>query len=158
MNPEIEYLADHRDTIPILARWLFDEWGHRSPDGSVQGMADTLRARLHWDRLPLALVALQDGKPIGTVSLKIKEVEIRSEYEHWLGTLFVKEACRRRGVATLLLKTAANEARRLGLDELYLYTRNHSTESLYARLGWLVVERVHYRKRRAVIMKKILNV
>ena len=157
MHFRVDYLADHPDAIPVLAKWLFDEWGHRSPDGSVEGMADNLRERLRRDRLPLALVALGHGEPIGTVSLKMREVEIRPQYEHWLGTLFVPKASRRKGVGSLLVEAGADEARRLGIWELYLYTRHSETERLYAGLGWAEVERPEYRASPAVIMKRILN-
>ena len=157
MHFRVDYLADHPDGIPVLAKWLFDEWGHRSPDGFVEGMADNLRERLHRDRLPLALVALEDGEPIGTVSLKMREVEIRPRYEQWLGTLFVPKVSRRKGAGSLLVEAAADEARRLGIRELYLYARHSETQRLYAGLGWAEIERPEYRASPAVIMKRILN-
>ncbi len=157
MNIAVDYLADHPDVIPVIARWLFDEWGHRSPDGSVERMADNLRDRLQRDVLPLALLAHEDKEPIGTVSLKIREVEVRPQYEHWLGTLFVAESRRRMGIGLLLVGAAADEARRLEISELYLYTRCRDTERLYERLGWAGVERLEYRGRPAVIMKTLLD-
>ena len=109
------------------------------------------------DRLPLALVALGHGEPIDTASIKMREVEIRPQYEHWLGTLFVPKASRRKGVGSLLVEAGADEARRLGIRELYLYTCHSETERLYAGLGWAEVERPEYRASPAVIMKRILN-
>ena len=156
MKVNIEYLADHPDSIAILAGWLFEEWGHRSPDGNAHGMLDTLKERLNRDKLPLALVALRDNEPLGTVSLKLKEVEIRPQYEHWLGTLFVQGSHRGKGIGSWLIEAATKEANRLGIGELYLYTRNQENERLYAKLGWTVVERVVYQDRPAVIMKRIL--
>jgi len=58
MEVEIKYLADCSHVVPVLAQWLFDEWGHRSPDGTLQGMADNLNERMNRDRLLLALVAM----------------------------------------------------------------------------------------------------
>ncbi len=157
MNIAVDYLADHPDVIPVIARWLFDEWGHRSPDGSIEGLVGDLRDRLQRDALPLALLAHEDKEPIGTVSLKIREVEVRPQYEHWLGALFVTEPRRRTGIGSLLVGAAADEARRLEISELYLYTRRRETERLYARLGWAEVERLEYRGRPAIIMKALLD-
>jgi len=154
MKVNIEYLADHPGSIQILARWLYDEWGHRSHDGTLQGMVDTLKERLNHDRLPLALVAIRESEPLGTVSLKFREVEIRPQYEHWLGTLFVHEPFRGKGIGSLLVEAAVKEARRLGISELYLYTRNKENERIYTKLGWTVVENLEYRGRPAVIMKR----
>jgi GNAT superfamily N-acetyltransferase len=154
MKVNIEYLADHPGSVPILARWLFDEWGHRAPDGSIDGMVETLKRRLNRNRLPLALLAIHDGQPVGTVSLKLKEVAIRPQYEHWLGTLYVHQPYRGRGIGSLLVEAAIKVAAQLGVGELYLYTRHPKTEGLYAKLGWVVVERPEYRGRPAVIMKQ----
>ncbi len=157
MNIAVDYLADHPDAVPEIARWLFDEWGHRSPDGSIEGLVGDLRDRLQRDTLPLALVAHEDKEPIGTVSLKIREIEIRPQYEHWLGTLFVPESRRHMGIGSLLVGAAADEARRLEISELYLYTRQRETERLYKRLGWAEVERLEYHGRPAIIMKAFLD-
>lgn len=160
VNITVDYLADHQDTIPIIARWLFDEWGHRSPespDGSVEGVVGNLRNRLQRDALPLAMIAHENNEPFGTVSLKIREVEIRPQYEHWLGTLFVTESHRGKGIGSLLIGAAVDEARRLEISELYLYTRYRKTERLYERLGWAVVERPEYHGRLAIIMKLHLD-
>ncbi|TDI85440.1 MAG: hypothetical protein E2O79_01650 [Caldithrix sp.] len=39
----------------------------------------------------------------GRLVLKIREVEVRPQYEHWLGTLFVAEPRRRMGIGSLLV-------------------------------------------------------
>lgn len=49
---------------------------------------------------------------------------------------------------------AFSETARLGLGVLYLYTRNEATERLYAKLGWVVLERLLYNGRAATIMKR----
>jgi GNAT superfamily N-acetyltransferase len=156
MQVRVAHLADHPKALPILSQWLFDEWGHRSPGGTVQRMSLILKERMNRNRLPLALVALQNDQPLGTASLRIRELEIRSQYEYWLGTLFVHETHRCRGVGTLLIGAAADEAKRLGIQELYLYTRQRQNEALYSKLGWIPVERLEYQGRQAVIMKRVL--
>lgn len=153
----IQFLADIPDAIPTLARWLFDEWGHRSEDGTAEGMRSALERRLNRSQLPLTLVALVDNRPVGTVSLKIREVEIRPEMTHWLGALYVQESRRGRGVGTTLVEAAEREAHLHGIEDLYLYTRQQQTEDWYAWLGWKVVERLLYQGRSAVIMTRDLS-
>jgi len=153
MEVTIDYLADHPDTIRILAQWLFDEWGHQSPDGTDQGIADDLHERCNRDQFPMAFVAIQHPTPVGTASLKIREVDIRPEYEHWLGAVYVQERHRGKGIGSLLIGAATAEAAKFGIDELYLYTRRIETERLYESLGWKPIERPHYRGSPAAIMK-----
>jgi len=157
MNFEFEFLADYPTTVPAVAQWLFDEWGHRSPDGTIVGMHNILYERLHRDKLPPALVALQEGIPIGTVSLKIQEVEIRPQYEHWLGSLYVAKHYRKMGVGSLLIGSAQDLGRKLGMEKLYLYTRNAQNQRLYEKLGWVEVERPEYHRLPAIIMEADLN-
>ncbi|MGD8815070.1 MAG: GNAT family N-acetyltransferase [Anaerolineales bacterium] len=157
MEIKVDFLADHPGAVPILTEWLFREWGHRSPDSSVERMASTLRVRMQKEKIPLALVAFRDGTPVGTVSLKAKEVETRPQYEYWLGTLFVAEPFRRMGVGSLLVRSIEEHARNLGVRELYLYTRHSENKRLYESLGWTEIECPQYRGRTAIIMKKELD-
>ena len=128
MEAKIKYLADCLDAVPILAQWLFNEWGYRSPDGTVQGMMDNPSRRLNRDGLPIALVAVEKGKPLGTASLGVKEVDIRPKYEHWLGTVYVHEPFRGKGIGSLLIEATAREVAKLGIEDLYLCTRRAETE------------------------------
>ena len=50
----------------------------------------------------------------------------------------MKAEHRGRGVASALVTRIVEEAAALGIPELYLYT--DTSQSLYARLGWDVVE------------------
>ncbi len=157
MNLQIGYLADNPDAVPLLAQWLFDEWDRHMPGSTAQDAVNKFQARMNRERLPLALVAYEGGSPVGTVSLKLREVESRPQLEHWLGALYVPEMHRGRGVGSQLVDRATKEARRLGVEALYLYTRHASTAKLYARLGWIEVERLVYRGRPARIMKRELG-
>jgi predicted N-acetyltransferase YhbS len=151
---EIQFLADCTHTLTTLASWLYQEWPHRSPDGSESGMEAILTGRLNQGRLPIALVALDNGHPVGTVSLKVREIESRPQYENWLGTLYVPPDCRRRGIGSLLVHVAEETAWGLGIGCLYLYTRHPTTEAIYARLGWERIQVLDYAGRPAIIMRK----
>lgn len=153
----IHFLADRPEWIPIVAGWLYAEWGREAPGVTVGTMARRLRARMNRDRLPLALIAAREGNPLGTASLRVREMEIRPQYEHWLSTVYVHPLYRRKGVGSALVRAASAQARRLGIGTLYLYTRNPRTESLYAGLGWTPIERPVYRGRPAVIMRRHLD-
>ena len=137
--------------------------------------------RMNTDRLPLTLVALHAGEldfpierpasldtlasvgdsrrkvwrpmpnAIGMVSLKFHDLDTRPDLDPWLGALLVLPEWRNRGVATLLVHRATEEARRLNVPRLHLWT--HSAEGLYHKLGWQVVERSHYCGKEAVVMQ-----
>ena len=110
---------------------------------------------MNTDRLPLTLVALHGGDLVGMVSLKFHDMDTRPDLDPWLGGLLVLPEWRNRSVASMLMHRAVEEARKLNVPRLYLWTP--SAEGLYRKLGWQVVERTEYCRRKAVVMSISLS-
>jgi predicted N-acetyltransferase YhbS len=146
----IEYLADQPEWVPLLSTWFFNEWGRNNPALTVEGIEERVRERLNRDKLPLCLVAFVENQPVATAALKIQEIETHPHYEHWLGNVYVLPEFRAQGIGSTVIERAKQEAKRIGIRDLYLYTRDRAP--LYARLGWETIEQVTYRCRRASIM------
>lgn len=154
-NVTIAYLADYPQHVPVIAEWVFQHWGrmYRMPSHAWQ--IERLSERLNKDRLPLALVALAGDTPVGTASLKIREMTTHPHLEHWLGTVYVAENWRNRGIGAALVGHAESEARRLGIETLYLHTPDK--ESFYTSRGWVTIERPVYYDMQVAVMQKILT-
>jgi predicted N-acetyltransferase YhbS len=152
---EVRYLADCPESVRPLALWLYEEWGRRNPDNSVEKVERRLMQRMNRDKVPLTLVAFRGAELVGSASLIIREMETHPQFLHWLGGLYIHHPYRNQGIGSRLVEYAASEAERLGVRELYLYTRHH--ESFYSRLGWRPVERAHYHGREVLIMKRGLG-
>lgn len=150
----IEYLADHPQHVPVVATWVYRHWGRMYRMKSVAEQVERLSERLNKGKLPLALVALAGGEPVGTASLKIREMTTHPRLAHWLGTVYVVEAWRGRGLGTALVERAETEARQLGIGTLCLHTPDK--EHFYTSHGWTVIERPVYYGMPVVVMKKIL--
>jgi predicted N-acetyltransferase YhbS len=155
MNIHFTYLADCPAIINLLATWFHREWGSRNPMLTVDSIKHSLEERLNRDSLPLTFVAFLGKEPIGSASLKINEMEIYPQYLHWLGAVYVLPEYRNQRVGTQTIAHSISEARRLGVSELYLYTREH--ETLYAKFGWQPLERSFYHGREVVVMKRTIN-
>lgn len=111
---------------------------------------------MNTDRLPLTLVAVRsDGAATtelaGMVSLKFHDMDTRPDLDPWLGGLLVLPQWRNRGVGKMLMHRATEEAQRLNVPRLYLWT--HTAEGLYHKLGWQVVERTNYFGNLSVLMQ-----
>jgi N-acetylglutamate synthase-like GNAT family acetyltransferase len=106
--------------------------------------------RLNRDKPPLCLVAFVENQPVATAALKIREMETHPQYEHWLGNVYVLPEFRAQGIGSTVIERAKQETKRIGIRDLYLYTRDRA--HLYARLGWATIEQVTYRGQRATIM------
>jgi putative hydrolase of the HAD superfamily len=150
------YLADQPQLVPVLTDWFYDEWGQSNSDSSWERMRRNLGEQLNKYKIPLTIVLLRDSQPIASASLKIHEMETHPQYLHWLGGVFVKPECRQQGIGSRLVDHTAGEAKRLKVNDLYLYTRNH--ERFYTRLGWQVIERPIFDGRIAIVMQRILSV
>lgn len=74
------------------------------------------------------------------------------QFEHWLGTVYVTEDWRCRGIGSALVERAETEARRLGIGTLYLHTPDK--ERFYAGHGWVTIERPVYYDMQVAVMRK----
>jgi N-acetylglutamate synthase-like GNAT family acetyltransferase len=146
----VEYLADHPEAMPLLARWQHAEWGHVRPGDSLEARLTRLRNYANRDRIPLTVVALEDGVVLGSASLVPHDMETRMELTPWLASVFVGEPYRRKGIGADLVRRIMAEAKRLEVPILYLYTVH--SEKFYAGLGWTLQERTAYREQQVVIM------
>lgn len=150
------YLADRPEIIPVLAQWFYDEWGLSDPTNSPERISRNLKQYLNRDQIPLAIVLMRDSQPVASASLKIREMQTHPQFLHWLGGVYVHPDYRQQGIGSILVEHAAEEAKRLAVKNLYLYTRSH--ERFYRRLGWQVIERPVYEGRLAIVMKRDLSI
>ncbi len=147
----IAYLADHPHVVSVLAEWFYQEWAYLHPDRTQADVERIIAERVNRDRVPLALVAFEGDELIGTVCLKVHEMD-RHDLTPWLAGLYVAKPWRRRGIGATLVAAIEKTARDLGLNRLYLYTPE--AEHFYSKLQWQVRERTVYNGYPVAIMQK----
>jgi len=150
LKPVIEYLSDHPETVPTLAEWHHHQFQHLSPGSTVERCASSLRAQSGRRQIPTTLVALAEGRPLGSASLVAQDMAVRPELSPWLATVFVAPEFRRRGIGSSLVRRIIGEARALGAERIYLYTPDK--ERFYTDLGWNTLENVDYRDHHVAVM------
>jgi hypothetical protein len=65
------------------------------PGGTVDGWLDHIRTRMNRDRIPTAVVALDEvAAPVGTAALTEHDMETHRELSPWLGGVYVIPASR----------------------------------------------------------------
>jgi N-acetylglutamate synthase-like GNAT family acetyltransferase len=146
----IEYLADHPDALPTLAQWQHEEWGHFRHGDTIDKRKARLQGFCNRDRIPLTVIALDDGEVVGSASLILHDMETRMELTPWLAAVFVGEQYRRKGIGAELVRRIMAEAGKLDVPLLYLYTVH--SERFYAALGWVLHEYTTYREQNVAIM------
>jgi predicted GNAT family N-acyltransferase len=152
---DIKFLADKPDAVPLIAQWYFDEWGHKMKDNSVEKIRQRIEGMLNRDKIPLHVLGVKRNEVLGVAQLKIREMDIYPEKEHWLGGVYVVRGARGNGLASRLILKALELAKVFKVEKLYLQTERLDG-GLYARLGWQPIEKVHYNGLHVLIMEKIL--
>jgi predicted N-acetyltransferase YhbS len=154
---DIQYLGDHRELIPVLAGWIYEEWSYLYPGTTLLDFEGLFLERINKKSLPLTFVAIEAGEPIGTVSLKAFDMETKSELTPWITSLHVAEPWRRRGIGSSLVKAIEQKAAELGFRKLFLFTTvDAHVDPFYKRLGWSVKERTTYHSYPVILMEKEL--
>lgn len=150
----IEHLADQRDCVPTVAGWLHEAFGHLDPGKTMQDRRQALLGSLQRAALPIRLVAREsDGAAVGCASVVTRTLT-HGPLGPWLSAVYVVPEHRGRGIASALVDRAVEECTRLGVAELFLFTPRH--ESLYARLGWAVLDRAQIQGTPVVVMRRAI--
>jgi len=147
----ISYLAEYSHLIPTLAKWHHAEWAHLNPGDTVEARISRMQRLLAKEQVPTAFVALEGETLLGSASLIDNDMDTRKDLRPWLASVYVAPEFRDRGVGSALVQRVVDEARALGVETLYLFTPDR--ESLYARMGWKVIERTEYRGEQVVVME-----
>lgn len=124
------------------------------PEKTEQDVMRLVSERTNKDIVPVTLVAFEGDELIGTVCLKVNDMDTKSELTPWLAGLYVRESWRRKGVGSTLVKAIERKAFDIGVNHLFLYTPE--SEHFYAARGWCVRERVNYHNVPVTVMEKAI--
>jgi predicted N-acetyltransferase YhbS len=149
----ISYLADRPELAAQLIPGLLEHWSYVFPDHTFAERAAKFRAHLNHDALPIAWVAHEGDRALGTAALRMFDLEGREDLSPWLGGVFVVSSHRRRGIASALCRVVEDKARDQRIARLYLFT--HGQEALYERLGWAIHETMTWHGHKCSIMSKV---
>ncbi|QGL96232.1 MULTISPECIES: GNAT family N-acetyltransferase [Stenotrophomonas] len=137
-----------------LAQWYHAEWG-QDAGLTLEQELQRLNPPQDAEGFPHLIAAFDDGQVVGAVQLKRREMQAFPQYEHWLGSVFVADSHRGRGLAGALVEQAAAQAVRMGVSDLFLQTEALDG-GLYARLGWKPLQEADNRSYRVLVMVRRL--
>ena len=151
----IEYLVDYPQYLRQLAEWHHAEWSKYNPGDTVEKRMERMQAHLVKRQIPTTFIALDGDTLTGSACILEQDMPReggRHDLTPWLASVYVSPEFRNRGVGSALVTRVEQEARDLGVVTLYLYTPDR--ESLYARLGWVTIDRPEYMGEPVVVMEK----
>jgi GNAT superfamily N-acetyltransferase len=136
----IHYLADRPEYAPVCAAWAFGQWGCQTEGKTIETSVQGFSKCAQKNALPLALIALEGKKPAGHIVLCEADCDERPDLTPWMASVFVHPFHRGKGLSLQLIRRAENEAKRLGIQTLYLVTEN--AKGLYEKCGWKEFDKV----------------
>jgi predicted N-acetyltransferase YhbS len=139
LSLQIKHLHDVPWHTAAVADLIHHEFWTEVPGATAQGMQARLATADHPDRVPLSLVALHGGQPVGVVNLVESDDDTHTEWTPWLAGMVVHKAWRGRGVGSALVRELLMQARRLGVPRVYFGTDG---PGFYTRLGAVEQEKV----------------
>lgn len=145
-------LDEHREWIPTLAQWHFDQWGPLTGASSFDAYLVLLTMAAQSRTIPSVLVALANGQLLGSASLVASDLPPRPQWKPWLAQLFVEPSQRRHGIGAALVRAVLERARQCGCERVYLYTSG-TLPQYYRWLGWREVKRLEYLGRERTVME-----
>ena len=125
-------VPEHRGAVATL---IHHEFWTQVPGASASAMQARLATADRTDRVPLCLVALHAGEPVGVVNLVDNDDEDHADWHPWLAGMVVAELWRGRGVGSALVRALLDHARRLGFERVYF---GADGPGFYERLGAVV--------------------
>jgi GNAT superfamily N-acetyltransferase len=135
-------LKQHPEFIATLARWHHGQWGELNPQKSLEMRISSLGMHLGASPIPATFVAVEDDQPLGSASLVQHDLPTHRHLSPWLASVFVAPNRRRTGIGGQLVRRVVEEAARLSVETLYLFTLDQ--EKFYGELGWTLIERGEY--------------
>lgn len=135
---EIIRLEDSKNEIfEKVVDWNYNWWGKESGK-SMEEIRCSMEHSVNTERLPQTFVALLDGVPCGMYQLSMSDdLAGRPDIYPWLINVYVDEKFRGKGICKGLMLTVRENAKNVGLSELYLYTHH---VGLYEKYGWEFAE------------------
>lgn len=151
---KILHLADVPEAIPVVAEWLFNEWGQHRKGNSLEKVRGRLELQLNKEKLPITIVTLLNKTPVGTASLRQSDgIENRPTLNPlvpWLASVYVPEEHRKKGIASELIEHISNIATKRGSTKLYL--RTEDKVGFYKNLSWSTLETLNTESGNTTIM------
>ena len=136
----VDFLANHLDTIPPLAKWFRDQWPDYYANRSQAEMEQDFLSGASRDRLPSRLLAFESSELAGTIVLREQGTETLPEFQPELGGLYVVESHRGHGIGTELVQAGM----KLALDQGYetVFATTVVAAGILESLGWESIKTV----------------
>ena len=135
MQPIVRRITDPA-YLDRMTRWMYEWWG-RAEGFAMEAVRACMARSLQTERLPQTFGLYLQGDLIGMYQFTMNDLFVRPDVYPWLANVYIAPEHRGKGCGRILLESVRENACRLGLTELFLFTAH---EGLYERYGWEFIE------------------
>jgi len=131
-------LRQRPEFFDAVADRIWQEWW--KPHGRpLDHISDRLRENMNAEPIPLALVAHDGDRFLGTASVIASDLDERPQFSPWVAAVWVEPEARGHGIGAALVGHATEATFSLGVRRVYLCARPERS-NFYQRLGWTQIE------------------
>ncbi len=134
MGITIDFLANHPGLIEPVANWCCSEWPWYYNDGDYSTAYAYHSRTAVLSGIPCALVALDEGRLVGTIAILEEDMDIREDLWPWLGCLVVAPSERGKGIASRLIVEGLKLSATIKIPKIFAWTEKLSPHLRAA--GW----------------------
>jgi hypothetical protein len=140
----VDYLANHPEWAPRLASWTYNAWHSYNPDLTKANELSKIKTRMNTDKIPLTLVLVENGSPVGMANLKQSaEVPGLPQHKVWVGSFYVEAQFAE--AANNLLQALCQQAIKLHIKELWVWESDPDAPAFYLKQDWKLVTRLAFK-------------
>ena len=151
---QISHIKYFQVWIPIIAKWIHEEWSYAFPALTLTEIQRGLFGRMNETEMPITLIAHDERGVLGTASLKAKDMDSVPELTPWLSAVYINPEYRGQGVGKALISEIEKLARAAGHPKLYAF--NPISQGVFEKMGWKVLETIRVAGRDVGILVKNL--
>lgn len=123
----------------VICDWMYDWWG-KADGWSIEKVREYMKNSMCVDRIPQTFIALYNDEVVGMYQLSMNDLDIRPDIYPWLINVYVEYKYRGNGICKKMVEHCINEAKKLNLENLYLYTKHIG---LYEKYGFEFIKGIN---------------
>lgn len=124
--------------LDIITEWMYNWWGVEEND-TVEEVKSYMYNSLQENRLPITYGIFVDNKIAGMYQFRYDDLIWRPDIYPWVANVYVAKEYRGMGLCRKMMETIEQNAKKNGLEELYIYTKHIG---LYEKFGWKYVSNI----------------
>ncbi|MEG0826321.1 MAG: GNAT family N-acetyltransferase [Bacilli bacterium] len=131
-------LIDNTKYLDELSLWMYNWWG-KDEEWSLDKIKEYLKNSCNDEKLPQTYIALENTEVVGMCQISMYDLDVRPDLYPWLNNVYIKLEKRNLGISKLLIEYVIKEAKKMNLQELYLYTTHIG---LYEKYGFKFISNI----------------